>query len=970
MNDQERLELEQLKRRQELLQHQVALLTRHITEFGDRLSAELPTTPPPIVISPLTPPPKVSPKPSTVRAEPQEVPPIIPTVQPTVEPPVEPASVVESPIEPKPQVEEPPIVTTPPAPAPVETREFTAPPPNPPVARPEPKEKSSFELRLGTFWLVRIGIVVLLTGLAFLGYYAYDNIIGRLGAAGKLSLIYFAGALLFGAGAWLQRKIEKPAMKNYGQVLFAGGLATIYFATYAAHYLPQLRVISSGFIDGLLLLAWAAVIVWIADRRKSEVLALFAICLAYYTAVVTDIGLFTLYSNVVLTSAAVFFLLRNRWATLSIVSLPATYAAFLFWRFYHHDDFLWDLRAHELTYANIFLAGYWVLFTAAAFLSRSDKLTGATRAAYLTTNNAAFFGMVLLSMLHYNHGGFWKFCIGFGIVLIALSQAAREWLADEPLCARAYLTQGIILVTVGIIAYFSGLQLALMLAAESTALLLLSYQQSSKIMRAGAILASALAVPYLIVGMEQHPSTALAFGVAASFGFNLIWASRHEVAGPRIARRLTTYFSLLAMIVWAYLDYKFVPTQWFGTSLAIGSLLLMGGFYALKITEGVCLAQTYLVISQILWLTQIANSIRPAWWHPLIVIVATVAASHFWQWQKRVAIHSAERHTLQGIYAFATVGVLYTWMQPQFEPGTWLMLTSLFALGLTIYALATRAWLLALASQLFLVVSGAEFVHQLSLGKPDWYMALVPIIVFVSMVWIVSELFFERLPKELKETVPHISLFYLGIAVAMSLWWVHDYIPECERVWVLGLVGTTIFLATAWKGSKYVAAFGGVYLAVALGRLMFTYLNPSPEIYFPDALFILALLGLQQLIHRKPKQFPIRPQWGTAIIVSGLLALWLFTSRWVVDLSGGTVYLTVAWAGLALITIAGGFAMRQHLYRWIGLGILACALGRVVIDVWQLEIIYRILSLLALGVVLLALGFVYNKYQEKIREWL
>jgi len=42
----------------------------------------------------------------------------------------------------------------------------------------------------------------------------------------------------------------------------------------------------------------------------------------------------------------------------------------------------------------------------------------------------------------------------------------------------------------------------------------------------------------------------------------------------------------------------------------------------------------------------------------------------------------------------------------------------------------------------------------------------------------------------------------------------------------------------------------------------------------------------------------------------------------------------------------------------------------VIIDVWKLETIYRILSFAALGVVLLVLGFIYNKYQEKIRAWL
>ena len=42
-----------------------------------------------------------------------------------------------------------------------------------------------------------------------------------------------------------------------------------------------------------------------------------------------------------------------------------------------------------------------------------------------------------------------------------------------------------------------------------------------------------------------------------------------------------------------------------------------------------------------------------------------------------------------------------------------------------------------------------------------------------------------------------------------------------------------------------------------------------------------------------------------------------------------------AVAGLALITIAAGFGLRERMYRWIGLVILAFALGRVVIDVWN-----------------------------------
>jgi uncharacterized membrane protein len=74
---------------------------------------------------------------------------------------------------------------------------------------------------------------------------------------------------------------------------------------------------------------------------------------------------------------------------------------------------------------------------------------------------------------------------------------------------------------------------------------------------------------------------------------------------------------------------------------------------------------------------------------------------------------------------------------------------------------------------------------------------------------------------------------------------------------------------------------------------------------------------------------------------------------------------------LALVLFVFGMASRERMYRWAGLGILACALGRIIIfDVWKLDVLGRILSFLALGVALLVLGFIYNKYQEKIKEWL
>ena len=79
----------------------------------------------------------------------------------------------------------------------------------------------------------------------------------------------------------------------------------------------------------------------------------------------------------------------------------------------------------------------------------------------------------------------------------------------------------------------------------------------------------------------------------------------------------------------------------------------------------------------------------------------------------------------------------------------------------------------------------------------------------------------------------------------------------------------------------------------------------------------------------------------------------------------------LCWAVLALVVFGTGFALRERVYRWLGLAVLAGALGRVVLlDVWQLALLYRVLSFMALGIVLIVLGYVYNRWQEKIREWL
>ena len=172
-----------------------------------------------------------------------------------------------------------------------------------------------------------------------------------------------------------------------------------------------------------------------------------------------------------------------------------------------------------------------------------------------------------------------------------------------------------------------------------------------------------------------------------------------------------------------------------------------------------------------------------------------------------------------------------------------------------------------------------------------------------------------------------------------------------------------------WRRHREAILFSAAFTATGLASLG---MLPSREmlVYAPNFLFAVVILAQQQVARRNPERYELPDPVQGTMIVTGCVMLWWLISQWVL-LGASGFYLTASWSALAFAFIGGGVLLREKIYRWTGLGILAASLGRIVIiDVWTLDRSYRVLSLMALGVVLVALGFIYNKYQEKIREWL
>ncbi|HMC27986.1 MAG TPA: DUF2339 domain-containing protein, partial [Verrucomicrobiae bacterium] len=357
----------------------------------------------------------------------------------------------------------------------------------------------------------------------------------------------------------------------------------------------------------------------------------------------------------------------------------------------------------------------------------------------------------------------------------------------------------------------------------------------------------------------------------------------------------------------------------------------------------------------------------------VVVGVISFGITHWTRKQQRLSIPAAQINVLQLAYVLPVLGIIFFWLRPHFSNETWLAVTAGLAVAVTFYALATRLMVLAIAGQLYIAYSALEFLRVVLFGpaqfKPAWYMALVPAAALVGLSFVMVQRLRGQATGAKEQWLAPIGLIYRCVAVALSILWIFRYISEEHFVWVFALAGAACFGGTLFIKSRELLAISAVYTAFAFLILWSRFGDPD-AIYWPNLCVIFALLGQQAIAQRRKDQFQIPNGLHTLVILLGLTSLWFWISKWVAQQAGG-FYLTATWAGLALAIFAAGFALKEKVYRWSGLAILTCALCRVaVLDIWRLETIYRILSFMALGIVLLVLGFVYNRYQEKIRQWL
>jgi uncharacterized membrane protein len=327
---------------------------------------------------------------------------------------------------------------------------------------------------------------------------------------------------------------------------------------------------------------------------------------------------------------------------------------------------------------------------------------------------------------------------------------------------------------------------------------------------------------------------------------------------------------------------------------------------------------------------------------------------------------------------------------------TWAVSAGVFlALGVFLRSFAGRAAAIPVAGVAFLLWVWGCMVSS----PPEFWAFLNTRFLGIALVVIVLGAFAEahrRLGEAALAVAAGIGAGYLAmiaVDVDMALWiarqpassWVRtDYHALCAHL-LAALAGTTGFLIGGFRKPGNAVLFAGMaplLIAGAITLALFAHAAPQSAPLFLNARFLLGL-GLCAALFLYSASFRRRDEvrdLGNALFWAALPALLLLLSvedyrywteragldprraGWVAQMS-----LSLIWGLYAAALLGLGFWRRARALRFCALALFGLtALKLVLIDIAHVHQLYRIISFIALGILMIAASYLYHRIEKRM----
>jgi hypothetical protein len=860
----------------------------------------------------------------------------------------------------------------------------------PPPAATAPE---TWEVTVGTNWLNRIGVLVLVIGLALLLGYSMN----RVGPLGRVAIGFAISLAMLGTGAALERRAPYRA---YAYGLIGGGWAGMYFTTYAMHALPAARVVTSEYVGAFALIAVAAGMIVHSLRYRSETVSALAYIAAYAPLTFTTLNTFSLVAAIPLTVSLLVVAERYQWARIVVLGVVSAYGIFAF-------RLLASIGPPPALGAVYAIVGaYWITFEIADIASQGGRKATSSMEPLFVLNAVGLLGTLLLyTRLDADQ---WGAAAVAGVAYLAsalvraclLSRASQASDLEEATPfgpVHAATAVGCALLAVAIDLRMSGPRETIALLLEAQLLVASGLTLGDRYLRrigAGVGAIATAHVVWLLTPVNPEAASgavSLAAGlVAVCWYVNQEWLRRRSTAVDPIEQLYPwAAFGLVAMVIAREVPAFYRGAAAFAWSLAllevgvrrdsesraqaivafvIGALMTLQ-VYLLRLQlggpEGLALAGALPI--GVVW-TILPLSAATAYGFAARVAVFARAR----KWTPETTVAAAVSLTF-GTFVVALFewhvapadAVAPVWMASALAIAVLASVRRLAALRWQAYGLALFAGLRAVLQLTPATVAGG------TLGSAGIVAALLYAVAAVS----------RRAPRTEgrgsdADADVAMGVVLPGLATYVLLFLAWRWVPpvSASALWII-IAASLLGVGVAWRVSDLRWQAYSVFTLGAwalLGQILVPRYMSGVDALTVGLSSLLLYVGSQARrifqedddIGARSLSFEARCQSGLSVAATVLLA------ALAVDALNASL-VTLTWAALGAALLVSGLLGRDRVLRLSGLTLLLLCIGKLfVYDLRELEALARIFSFVILGILLLAVSWVYTRYREQIRKLL
>jgi uncharacterized membrane protein len=733
------------------------------------------------------------------------------------------------------------------------------------------RSAADWETLVGGSWLNKLGVFILVIGIALALGYSFT----RITPAGRVAASLGVSCAMLAAGVRFERS---ERYRTFARGLLGGGWAALYFTVYAMHAIAAARVIASPITAILLLLAVAAGMIGHSLTYRSETVTGLAYFIAFVTLAIAEITSLAVVALVPLAASLLYISHRFRWQRFAYLGLIATYGTIAF-----RGD-----TGAPLWQAQALFAIFWLIFEGFDILAADSVL--------LPFNALGFLGLSAVKWQHADPAGLWKLLAATAaayVVSAVLRAHSRMW--------RPAISLAAVLAACATCLHAHGEFMAVALLIQAEVLYLAGVRLRAPFLRYLAACVFALELGRLMVlDFPDHKWLPAAIATAAAFYVNQL-LSRRDVVYSYAAS------SLMLLILWYH-----------GPHHDLG-LFLMLSAAALFIAGWRAVLPDLRIQAYGMAALGIAAMTLPME-NPRLSLAIAAGITYAMTF---CPLPEEEATVLRWLASAATTGLLmaFLWrtVPAPYQELSWV------ALGLPLLELGLRKLPAELTRLSYLpAFLGAALV--LGEPAPPHRILVAASLGVFAIAW--------RARAEERRIVLHVASS-IGAGL-MLVGWDRSAAPLAVVLLLAGL---------RWQ--SYSVA------AIAFCR------GATAPLAFDGALAAAGLYAMQLLEPRESRSRSILSLAATT------LTGWLLYRH----VSGSM--LTVAWGAQGIALLVAGFPLRDRVLRLSGMGLLGvCILKLFVYDLRFLDTLPRILSFIVLGLILVAVSWIYTRFREHVERFL